>query len=213
MIVLESPDPLDLLQGRSEAQTLATACRIVGYETASFNVRSAREFKETCKYIATITKDHDDSGSPDVPLFVHISCHGNEEGLTFGADHATWDDVVSHIKPLCKMPDYPAGCVLSISACGAGHQEISRGLSKSFKNGSGITPPHYLFVTDDDDVKWDAATVAWLALYHRLGRLGLENKQKIQNALQAITELTGLVLAYFRWDKRSKKFKRFPTVR
>lgn len=210
IIVIESPDPMDLLQGRSEAQTLTTACRIVGYETAAFTIRSSREFAETCQYIATITKDHDDAGVNQLPIFVHISCHGNDGGLAFGADFLTWDEIVVAIRSLCAMTDYPAGCVLSVSACGAGQQKISTGLSAAFKKDRAIKPPHYLFVTDSDGVGWDDATVGWLALYHRLGKLELTNKTAIQKSIDAIRDVSGLALLYFRWDKTSKQFKRFP---
>jgi hypothetical protein len=210
LVILESPDPMDLLQGRSEAQTLAAACQLIGYETVSFNIRSAREFSETCCYISTITSDHDQAARPAIPLFVHISCHGNNEGLAFRMDLEPWANIIQHISPLCQMRDYKGGFVLSISACGAGQQEITQGLSESFRGGSKMTPPHYLFVTNSESVMWDDATVAWVALYHRIGKLGLGKKEAIQNSLQAIELVTGLSLRYFRWDKTDKRFLRFP---
>src|SRR5262249_37232676 len=145
LVVLESPDPMDMLQGRSEAQTLAAACRLVGYETASFTIRSARELEETCQFLSTITNEHDEASASNVPLFLHVSCLGNKDGLAFGQDFETWEKLVGHLRPLCKMSDYEGGLILPISACGAGHQEITRGLSGSFKKGTQLKPPHFLF--------------------------------------------------------------------
>ncbi len=138
LVILESPDPMDLLQGRSESQTLAAACELIGYEAVSFNTRSAREFAETCLYLSTITRDHDAGGSSGVPLFVHVSCHGNNKGLAFGKDVQKWSALVDSIEPLCDMKQFAAGFVLSISACGAGQQKITKGLSQSFKQKAGI---------------------------------------------------------------------------
>jgi hypothetical protein len=33
-----------------------------------------------------------------VPLFVHISCHGNDEGLAFGKDSVNWEDLRAYFK-------------------------------------------------------------------------------------------------------------------
>src|SRR5438874_13771354 len=86
LVILESPNPMDLLQGRTEIQTLAAACRLIGYEAVSFTIRSQREFQETCRYLSTIEVAHDAANARDVPLFVHISCHGNDELLAFGQE-------------------------------------------------------------------------------------------------------------------------------
>ena len=209
IVLLESPNPMDLLQGRTEVQTLAAACRLIGYEAVSFTIRSQREFQETCKYLSTIEATHDSSNAKDVPLFVHISCHGNDKLLAFGKDNVDWEELSSDIEPLCTLEDYPAGFVLSISACGAGDQKITTGLSAAFKKKKGMRPPHYLFVTDGESVLWDAATVAWVALYHHVGKVGITDKRKIQKALTAIKTVSSMSLLYFRWDAKEKKYKRF----
>lgn len=209
IVLLESPNPMDLLQGRTEIQTLVAACRLIGYEAASFTIRSQREFQETCLYLSTIEANHDAANAKHVPLFVHISCHGNDKLLAFGRDNVDWEELSNDIEPLCRMEDYPAGFVLSLSACGAGEQKVTKGLSAAFKNKKGFQPPHYLFVTDGESVPWDDATVAWVALYHHVGNVGLENKFAIQKALGAIKTVAKLSLLYFRWDGKAKQYKRF----
>src|SRR4051794_15979286 len=91
IVLMESPNPMDLLQGRTEIQTLVAACRLIGFEAVSFTIRSQREFQETCEYLSTIESAHDAAGAKDVPLFVHISCHGNDELLAFGKDQVRWE--------------------------------------------------------------------------------------------------------------------------
>jgi hypothetical protein len=209
IVLLESPNPMDLLQGRTEIQTLAAACRLIGYEAVSFTIRSQREFLETCQYLSTIETNHDSTNAKDVPLFVHISCHGNDEGLAFGKDSVNWEELSNDIDPLCNLDDYPAGFILSISACGAGEQKVTKGLSTAFKKRKSLRPPHYLFVTDGEYVLWDAATVAWVALYHHVGKVGIKDKVKIQKAIGAIKTVANMSLLYFRWDQRQKKYLRF----
>src|SRR5207249_1982890 len=99
---------------------------------------------------------------------------------------------------------------MSISACGAGEQKVTKGLSAAFKNKKGFRPPNFLFVTDGENVPWDDATVAWVALYHHVGNVGIKDKFAIQKALGAIRTVAKMSLLYFRWDARSKQYKRFP---
>ncbi len=72
-----------------------------------------------------------------------------------------------------------------------------------------LKPPLYLFVTNEDRVAWDDAMVAWVNLYHRLGNVGLDSKKPIQAVLKAVKEITGLPLAYWRWDADRKKYFRW----
>jgi hypothetical protein len=207
LVIFESPNPIDLLQRRSEAQTLAAACELVGFEAVSFTIRSAQEFADSCRYIATIG-DHSPTGST-VPLFLHISCHGDADGLRFGMDDRSWDQIAEDIQSLCRLPYYAGPCVLSISACGAGKHTLPNELSAALRKRPNFKPPVYLFVTNDDEVAWDDATVAWVILYYRLGEIGLDKRDPIQKGLRAIKEITGLSLAYWRWDRAAKNYRRF----
>ena len=209
IVILESPDPMDLLQGRSESQTLAAACRLIGYETASFPIRSERELRETCEYVSTITQEHDQTETSGIPLVLHISCHGNSEGLSFGPHHLSWDDFVECIIPICNMENYDAGFVLSISACGTENQTITNSLRNAFRKEFAATPPRYLFVAAEDEVSWDDITISWVALYYKLGDVKITQRFAIQGFLPAIQTLTDVKLRYFRWDKDSKMYKRF----
>lgn len=102
IVLLESPNPMDLLPGRTEIQTLAAACRLIGYEAVTFTIRSRREFQETCRYLSTISVSHDATDTVDVPLFVHISCHGNDELLAFGPDKVIWEELSNDLEPVAN---------------------------------------------------------------------------------------------------------------
>lgn len=167
LIILESPSPMDLLQDRSESHTLGPACRLIGFETTSLLIRSKKEFADSCRYIATIDKEHDSSSSVNVPLFIHIACHGNSSELGFGADSAKWADVAKALTPLWNLRNYDGPCVLSLSACGADRAKITTALSESIDEDQ--TPPMYVFVTNEENVCWDDAMLAWVTLYHRIG--------------------------------------------
>jgi len=73
VFILESPNPLDLLENRGERLALEQVCKLVGHDASTFLLRDAQELKQTFSYISSIKGNKDDK----TPLFIHISVHGN----------------------------------------------------------------------------------------------------------------------------------------
>ncbi len=205
LFIVESPNAADLLDGRQEAATLVNACRIIGYAVASFVVRSAAEFKATCKYIAQIDTQSEES---EPPLFVHISAHGCETGLAFGPDTITWEDIADILADFCPMSMYNGSVILVLSACAAGRQSFTTILAHKFKkNGRNFIPLKYVFVTDESEVAWADALIAWTMFYQQIDRAGLDRITKVQEALGRVAASANVKMKYFRWDAKTKSYR------
>jgi hypothetical protein len=68
-------------------------CTLIGHEVASLAAKSKTEFRNLCRFISDIDADHGRSSRKLAPLCVHIAAHGNEDGLGFGKDLVTWDEL------------------------------------------------------------------------------------------------------------------------
>ena len=77
-----------MLQGRAEAPTIKTIGTLIGHEVATISVFSRKQFVDACKWIASISKkpeyEHGSHQPYDAPLCIHISAHGNDEGIVVG---------------------------------------------------------------------------------------------------------------------------------
>ena len=56
LFVVESANPIDVLQGRAEAPTLRTIGSLIGHEVATMSVHSRQQFRDACRWIASINK-------------------------------------------------------------------------------------------------------------------------------------------------------------
>ena len=207
LFIIESVDPMDLLQGRTESQALAEICKIIGHEVAVLNAFSKSDFKKLCGYISSINSRHDRNKRTDVPLCIHISSHGNANGLRFGKDPVGWKELLRTMKPIYnEMGEYDGKIVLIISACGAGEQDLSVEFEQEWKNDSKFTPPKYIFVTKDKKVAWDDALVSWAMFYHQLPRANLNDKKSVQKILDKIRLSDTGNLKYFRWNEKEEGY-------
>ncbi len=212
LFVVESANPIDVLQDRAEAPTLKTIGSLTGHEVAIISVQSRQQFKDACKWIASIDKRPKQQSMPgrkkiyDAPLCVHISAHGNDEGIAIADELISWKELASDISPICKdMNDYYGKVVFIISACGAGEQKLTDELSKLDL----LDIPVYIFVTADREVKWQDTAVAWTVFYHQLKTAEFEDKSSIQKVLDRVIFSCGVRIRYYRWDSKTKKYKKW----
>jgi hypothetical protein len=207
LIIVESVNPMDLLQGRTESQALGEICKIIGHEVAVLKAFSKDDFINLCSYISSISSEHDKQGRSKVPLCIHLSAHGNRHGLAFGKDLMKWGEILPAMKPIyTDMKEYDGEVVLIISACGAGAQSLTKEFEKEWKNNRRFSAPKYVFVTKDAFVNWDDALVSWSIFYHQLPRSDLNQKISIQKILDKIEVSSIGSLQYFRWDDRKEKY-------
>ena len=180
--IVECPNPIDLFEDRSEASALAASCRLMGHQATSFFVRSRREFCETVKYIASSDSRHAERFE-SLPLFLHISSHGNSGCVAIGQDAISWDELVDDISPLIENPDYKGMLALSLSSCDSGSNTLSKAIAKVHGADHANKLPTYIFSIVGETVPWDDALIAWNLLYLKLSRVGIRDRDKVMQAL------------------------------
>ncbi len=207
LFIIESVDPMNLLQGRTESQALAEICKIIGHEVAALAAYSKSDFRKICSYISSIDSKHDKRRRKGIPLCIHLSAHGNSDGLGFGREFIEWKDILRIMKPIyTDMNGYDGEVVLVISACGAGDQNLFEEFEKEWDKNEKFNPPKYIFVTEDEEVSWDGALVSWAMFYHQLPRANLDDRKSVQKILDKIKVSDTGNLQYYRWDNRRDKY-------
>ncbi|QGZ42043.1 hypothetical protein IP92_04419 [Pseudoduganella flava] len=204
--VIESPNPIDLFENRSEAEPLTVSCRLMGHQSTSFFARSRREFKETIDYIASADSVHAERFH-SLPLILHISAHGNSECIGFGRDAVSWNGLVQDIQPLIDNPDYTGKLVLCLSSCDSGTNTLSRFIKSGWDGETKL--PAYIFSIVGEEVNWDDALIAWNLLYLKLSKFGLKDRAKVMEALNHIYVGTGTAFSYSRWCDEEGKYLRY----
>ncbi|MCG7377400.1 hypothetical protein MH215_10370 [Paenibacillus sp. ACRSA] len=206
VFIIESPNPKDLLDSRSEREPLEYICNAMGHNVYSFLVKSARELGDTCKYISSFYEGSDDD--PEEPLCIHLSCHGSNTGLQFGTDRLNWKKVAEHLEPILKM-NYQNDLFLVISACGTDKQRITTEIQKLSKVDNKIKPPKYVIVFDQNEVSWDDAILTWTILYHQIDKIDHNNNGNVKGLLDRIKGSRFGNLTYRRWSKKNKIFLKY----
>lgn len=208
VFILESPNPLDLLENRAERYALEQVCKLAGHDAATFLIRDRNEFIQTCTFLSSIKGKVDDTTA----LFLHISAHGNAQGIGFGRDKLDWQTLAKVIQ---KMYDglryYHGPIVLILSACGANRQKLTSELSKGIKaTTSRFIPPEYVFVFSDDTVSWLDAVVTWTIFYREAERLDFSDKRSVQKLLVKLQTSGFGKLKYYRWEETDHEYKIYP---
>jgi hypothetical protein len=210
--IIESPNPIDLFDGRSEAKALEASCNLIGHQAISFFAKSRADFQSIVKYLASSDSIHAAS-NPSLPLFLHISSHGNAGCVAFGGDVVTWDDLTKDLTPLLENSDYDGKFALSLSACGSGENSLSIHAKKIFGKSSDIKMPSYIFSILGEVVSWDDALIAWTLLYHKISKIGIANRESIMDALEKIEACSDVRFTYRRWDAAEAKYLRWPPAK
>jgi hypothetical protein len=205
LFIIEAQSPMDLLQNRGEAPALEKACALIGHEVASLSAKSKAELKHLCQYIAEIDSDQDRRDRKNVPLCVHITSHGNENGLDIGMDLVEWDELFDILKPLWAMRDYDGDFILVLSACEASKQQLTSHFTKKATDAA-MRPPVYLFTTADEAPTFPDALVSWVVFYHQLPRVSLTDKKAVKEVLTRVKAAGATTLKYSRWDRQKHRY-------
>lgn len=129
---------------------------------------------------------------------LHISCHGDENGIALADDYRmTWDEL-SGVFDAYKF--CPEALVMS-SCCGA-----SRGIGSSFA--SRQNRPKIIFGSQDKRFYGEYA-VAWSILYNLFNVKGV-NREVAQLALKQINVVVNPTFVYRRWDEQLMNYRLYP---
>ena len=176
VFLLESPNALDLLEDRGERYSLEHVCKLFGHRAVSFLVRSSSELRQTLMYLSSIGW-HKDAGK--APVFVHISVHGNSDGICVGPDDISWTDFADMISGMYNdLKRYKGPIILIISACGANKQNFTDLITKNHEDKKIKRPPQYVFVFSDKKVFWQDAVVTWTIFYREVNKLQFRKRKQ-----------------------------------
>ena len=207
--IIESQNPVDAFSGVNEAHALEFACRLIGHAPASFTARSHAEFQAICKYLSAADGTHSHDSEP---LFVHISCHGNDGGLAFSADFVKLAELALDFLPILRNSRYDGKIVLCLSVCGSGEQKIHRILKERLENNLNKIPL-YIISIRGESVLWSDALVAWTLFYHKLSEIKLADVKSLIKIFDQIWQCVGVKLSYHRYDKEQNSFVYYPSRR
>ncbi len=204
IFIIESPSPNDVLDSRNERNSLENVCRMFGHKAASFTTYSKKDFRIIVKYISEINIGNNDF------FCLHLSCHGNDEGIAIGPDFIKWEELSTFLIPMLTKINLKDKWIIILSACGANEQKVTKSITNLSDNKKDdISPAKYFFVYNELEVPWNDALLSWTILYHQLSKITRLDREDIQNILTRIkySELGNII--YFRWDNNRKKYKRF----
>jgi hypothetical protein len=138
---------------------------------------------------------------------LHISAHGDADGLLFGGDEVSWVDLLDILQPV--LTDcYQGPRILVFSACHADQQALTATITSRVKTDPTLVPPRYIFCSTGT-VGWSDAAVGWTLFYHLLPKADLEDKTQVQGILTTLRAIELSEVVYFRWDNKQHKYMKF----
>jgi len=128
---------------------------------------------------------------------LHLSCHGDDDGIALpDDDELSWEDFSE------LFPESEQTPVLIMSSCKGAATGIAAAFSKHRH------PPPFIFGSEEA-LDYDFYAAAWSLLYRRLWRDGV-NRDAGQHAIEQITAVLHHSFIYRRWDKGSRSYLRYP---
>jgi len=205
--LIESSNPMDAFVGRSESSSLAVSAKLIGHEALSFEVHSRSDFQKVCEYLATADGDQCND-EPDAPMVIHISAHGNSQGIAFGPGIVKWKELAADLLPIFQNRHYRGKAIISLSSCSSGDQIIHTELRKLLKD-EPERSPLYIFSVPGKTIAWNDALVGWTVLYHKLASINFEKKPVLIQVAKEIHALLGVSFWYTRYDVKKKEYVRY----
>ena len=153
--IVESPGPLDLLDGRTEGRVLSEALSLAGINHR-YNLVVDRKTLILALRDRISTASNDFQSAP----IVHLSMHGEVRGLALtNGDFITWVDLREILTPLLQAMN--GGLLLTLSACESGH-----GIQMAMHTEA--IPPFWALVGHVGSPFWNDAAVGFVTFYHHL---------------------------------------------
>jgi hypothetical protein len=213
VFILESPNPMDLIQDRSEMFSLEKICKLFGHEVHTFLIKSRKEFVDTIDYISSIDFSYDNKKSED-HLCIHISSHGSEKGVQFGKDFIGWDDLYNDLKSVFSMfSEYSGERILIISSCGSAGQTLTTKIEDELSVDYELNYlPKYIFTAGGKDIDWKDAVLCWTIFYRKIDSMNLEDNKEFKTLLCDLYDFKIGEIVYFRWDDKIEKYRHFTPV-
>jgi hypothetical protein len=206
VFIIEANSPGDRTESLNESDSLKTSICMYGHSVATFDVLTKVQLEEAVDYIATISKE-------DLlqPLVLHLSCHGDTDGLRIGKDDIDWHELGSLIESLFN-PKFKDKVIFCLSACGTSGQKFTQMVKDTDKELLNVLdPPAFLFVFDQKTVGWKDALISWSLFYHQIGkkRITTASREDMKPIVDLINSTGISKIVYYRWDKEKAAYLKY----
>lgn len=181
--IVESPNSPDLYHKRFEGETL-TKTLSLSQISSSHRLAVKKE-----AFVAALTvglKEHfEDISTKNLSPLIHISSHGNEEGLELtSGEKITWDELKDLLKPLNKF--LKGGLLVCMSSCNG-----SSGCKMAMKDDDF---PFLVIVGSNAKPTWAETNIGFATLYHLLSK-GCNLKDAV-SAMRVASDHKNFTLIY-----------------
>ncbi|MBB6412378.1 hypothetical protein [Mesorhizobium sangaii] len=179
VFIIESLDPDDEGNGRFEGSILSNFLRLHGKRLKYRYVRTREEFKEALKAYRRSNY-----------RYLHISAHGEAEGLTLtNQEDIDFDELAIMLKPCLKNRR------LFLSVCSMVHDDFAEEII--LKTGC------YSVVGPTTDIYFRDAVVFWIAAYHLIFKVDRYRivSRTLKTELGRVRDLFNLDIAYYSKSK------------
>lgn len=156
--IIESPSDEDLLDGRTEGNSLASALDLAGIRRC-YNLVTTEKSLQIALYNRLFSEIQQTGMFP----ILHLSMHGNTGGIGLTDDTViAWDKLCQLIMPIQQfLQEFSLNLLICMSSChgsfGSRMAQIKRG-----------DIPFEFLIGNRDSVPWDDASVAYITFYHLL---------------------------------------------
>jgi hypothetical protein len=187
--IIESPSAPDLYHRRSEGQVLLEALRLNQISSVARCAISRVAFDAALRVGLT----EELTGFQGMTPIIHISCHGNSEGLQLSnGDFISWTELSDLLRPINEALNNQL--VLSMSCC-EGYAGIRMAMTLD-----NTADPYFCLIGTPDKPTWADTCVAFTCLYHRINK-----GAHISDAVDAMRSASGVDTFFVEWAENSKR--------
>jgi len=129
--------------------------------------------------------------------YLHISCHANAKSMATTLDRISFKHLAEILKP------YLSKRRVFISAC----EMVNNELARSILPGSGC----YSIAGPSQQIAFSDAAILWSSFYHLMFSIAYDAMKgnEIKDVFSKIANLYQVNLRYYRYDKESKRIKKY----
>ena len=171
--IIESPNPQDLMDGRTEGMLLKESLSLSETEHTYNLVTDLSTFEESIK------KRFADAWLKNgFPPILHLSMHGNGTGI--GLTDSTfidWQTLNMYLEPLNNASN--GGLLVCLSTCVG-----ANGIQMAMNNAT--VKPFWALVGNTEPISWSDSAIAYSAFYHNIfKKLGIEQATEAMRVASA----------------------------
>jgi len=175
VFIIESPTINEREMGVNEGNIIKHAAKQNGITCFLETISSLSEFEDCLFKLTDAMNDH-----PDCMPILHISAHGNDEGIGLSNnDYINWDKLREMLRPVNEASNNES-LILCMSSC-RGYKAVDMAMHPNKTQNL----PYFALIGTDEKPTWEQTKQAFTTLYHQLN-LG----KHIDPAVRAMSEIS-----------------------